>query len=470
MSSAAVSHASQPPAESQPSPCPRQVEGASRQGAAPQAGSGNIGPYRLLERIGHGTLSAVFRAQAEDGRLVAIKLLSRSAAEDQRRLLRFYQGAKLAMALDHPGIVQTLEVGCHDGRHFVAMQHAEGGNLAQYIMQHGPFTEEKALELAIEVATALEYVHRHGVLHRDLNPANLLLDGDGRVLLGDLGLSKDLEHDLRLTCAGMGLGTPDYIAPEQIRDTQQLDWTVDIYGLGATLYVMLTGKLPFAGGTLAEKWTAKMRNAYRPPKSLRPDLHPATLRLIESAMHANPRRRPADAAEFSRLARNCLALLRIPAATQKHRPGADPSGETVWRVLVPAGEGRFQCRTGTTGQVIQAIVRRQFHADTLASRDGAEHFTPLGRLAPFQHLFRSPAAGAACQCPTSGRAIPSSGGLLRQALEMVSSLPAWSRDVLLSRTDPAKPPRKASRSSYVVAGSSLATIVFVVLRVLASLG
>jgi len=120
--------------------------------------------------------------------------------------------------------------------------------------------------------------------------------------------------------------------------------------------------------------------------------------------------------------------------------------------------------------VIKAIVRRQFHADTLASRDGAEHFTPLGRLAPFQHLFRSPAAGAACPCPTSGRAIPSSGGLLRQALEMVSSLPAWSRDVLLSRTDPAKPPRKASRSSYVVAGSSLATIVFVVLRVLASLG
>ena len=351
-----------------PPPTPPRPDNVSHAAAA-------CGRYTLLAEIGHGTLTKVYRARGPDGRIVALKVLSAEAATDRRRLLRFYQGAKLGMQLEHPGLVPVYEVGCDQGRHFAAMEYVDGANLAQYVMRHGPLPERQALEIAMALAAVLEYVHGFGLLHRDVNPANVLMAEDGRVFLTDLGLSKDLQADLRLTADGTGLGTPDYIAPEQFRGTEDLDRRADIYGLGTTLYAMLTRRLPFAGSTLMEKWAAKMRNEYRRPTVFRPDLSLRTQQLLHGAMHADPAKRPANAARFMAGAKACLA-------------GLAPSAEPTWQILLPVASGRMECRQATTAQIAQAIVRGQLRKTHLAARGTGGEFVPLAEIPEFQPLFR----------------------------------------------------------------------------------
>ncbi|NUQ65233.1 MAG: serine/threonine protein kinase [Pirellulales bacterium] len=354
----------------------------------------SIAGHRLLDRVGQGSLTAVYRARRADGSIVAIKILRPDAARDRVRLVRFYQGAKLAMRVNHPGVVQTLEVGCDQGWHFVVMEYVQGGNLAVYVQKVCKLYEHKALEIVIRLADTLQAVHQARIIHRDVNPANILLTRSGQVMLADLGLSKSSEQDYDLTVLGHGLGTPQYMAPEQFRGAKDVGCQADIYGLGATLYTLVTGKLPFSGRTVVEQLTAKIKNQYTPPEQISPALTAETVSLIHSAMHAHPGMRPRTAAAFAQLARQCLRDLEAEAA-RIDGAGLSNGGPQRWHILFFSTTGR-QVRIAASQREVAELIRSgRLPSDARASLGGKGPFVPVAQI----DVFRSGAIGLT---PASG--------------------------------------------------------------------
>lgn len=270
-----------------------------------------IGGYLLAEFLGSGNNAEVYRALSPDDDVVAVKILKQDKSNSEKRLLRFYQEAKLAMRVSHENLVKSIEVGQDDGRHFCAMEYVDGDNLAWLLKKNGPFAERKALKIIIEVASGLQSAHKFGLIHRDVKPSNVMITQDGVAKLTDLGLAKDLENDLFLTEDGRGLGTPQYIAPEQFRDAKSATKQFDVYGLGTTLYVMVTGRLPFTTDSLIDTIRAKMDEDYIDPCLLNPELTPEISELIRKALCANPKRRYQTVTQFMSDAVDCLCGKRL---------------------------------------------------------------------------------------------------------------------------------------------------------------
>jgi predicted Ser/Thr protein kinase len=210
-----------------------------------------VGPYALVEELGRGGMGLVFRARhVQLGRWVALKVLLDGAADDEARR-RFEVEARAAGALRHPGIVPVHDLGFH-GRHpYFAMELVDGEALDAVLKRDGPLDPAEAARVARDVAQALGFAHGQQVLHRDLKPANVLRTREGRVLLADFGLAKRLDASYEaLTKTGVSLGTPAFMPPEQADgDAARIGPRSDVYGLGATLYALLTGRPPFAGAT-----------------------------------------------------------------------------------------------------------------------------------------------------------------------------------------------------------------------------
>ncbi len=343
----------------------------------------SVAGYQLLEKVGQGTLTAVYRARSGAGRIVAIKLLRADAARDRVRLMRFYHGAKLAMRVNHPAVVETLEVGCDQGWHFVVMGYVEGGNLAAYVRKMYKIHERRALEMIVRLADGLDAIHDAGIIHRDVNPANILLTRSGEVMLADLGLSKSSEEDYNLTVLGNGLGTPHYMAPEQFRGAKRVGRQADVYSLGATLYTLVTGKLPFRGQTVAEQLVTKIKNDYIPPERFSPALSCATISLINKAMHADPGRRPETAAAFAGLARRCLELLDAEERGDAFADAADLS-EPLWHVVFLSASGRRARLIITENQVLDLVRKGRLPSDARASLGGTQPFLPLAQIEAFR--------------------------------------------------------------------------------------
>ena len=208
-----------------------------------------LGNYQILEEIGRGGMGVIYRArQRHSRRIVALKRILSYHADSQDTLIRFRREAQAAANLDHPNILPIYEVGeSHDGLPFFSMKFAAGGSLleAASALRSEP---RRAVALIAKVARALQYAHDQGVLHRDLKPGNILLDGSGEPLVGDFGLAKWLEPTGHLTHTSTVFGTPGYIAPEQVNGSAgNLTPTADVYSLGAVLFDLLTGQPPFMG-------------------------------------------------------------------------------------------------------------------------------------------------------------------------------------------------------------------------------
>jgi WD40 repeat protein/serine/threonine protein kinase len=224
----------------------------------------DFGDYELLGELARGGMGVVYRARQKSlNRVVALKMIPPGGSAEEMR--RFRNEAETAAGLDHPGIVPVHEVGEHKGQLFFSMKLLEGGSLAACL---GQFRDEprRAAGLLMEVARAVHHAHQHGVLHRDLKPSNILLDEQGRPHVADFGLARRLQADTGLTATGAVVGTPGYMAPEQASGQKGAVSTAsDVYGLGAVLYALLTGRPPFQAETVLETLAQLKEREPEPP-------------------------------------------------------------------------------------------------------------------------------------------------------------------------------------------------------------
>ncbi|MCX6951963.1 MAG: serine/threonine-protein kinase [Verrucomicrobia bacterium] len=277
-----------------------------------------IGPYEIIDEIGQGGMGCVYAArQSGLGRIVALKALPEGRGGAAGLELRFLREARTAARLRHPHIVSVHDSGRADGFVYFTMDYLEGGDLAHRLRER-PFTPRAAAALVQKLAGALAYTHAEGVLHRDVKPSNILLDGE-EPRLADFGLAAQLEPGGDLTAASGVLGTPHYVAPEALRSgSAALSATSDLYALGVVLYELLTGRTAFAGAAPAELAHLIATTEVPPPRLLAPavprDLETICLRCLE----VEPGRRHPDAAALGEDLRRFLAGEPILS----HAPGA----------------------------------------------------------------------------------------------------------------------------------------------------
>jgi hypothetical protein len=261
-----------------------------------------IGRYQILQEIGAGGMGSVYKGFDPDlQRLVAIKVprFEGRAEESGEARRRFLQEARAAARVRHPHVCPIYDVGEHEGRPYVVMALVEGQSLARRLQRQGHYEScAEAVMLVRQVAEALQAVHDHGIIHRDLKPGNILLDSDGRPLLTDFGLARltDTEH---LTPTGALMGTPAYMAPEQIDSSRgAVGAPSDLYSLGVVLYHMLTGRLPHEG-TIYEILHKKTNAQPPPPSHFRPDLVPELDAMVMKALAVRPEDRHGSVTAFA---------------------------------------------------------------------------------------------------------------------------------------------------------------------------
>jgi serine/threonine-protein kinase len=258
-----------------------------------------VGPYRILDELGHGGMGRVYQAVHETmERVVALKILAPQMLDTERAQAMFLREIRAAAQLSHPNIVMAFDANEVDGRHYLAMEYVDGPNLEQYVQGHGALPAGLACEIIFQAASGLQHAHEKGVVHRDIKPANLLVRQDPgartiQVKILDFGLA-------RLRFAGPTavntksseehtvMGTPDYVAPEQIKDLHGADIRADLYSLGCTLYFLLTAQVPFPGGNILEKLNRHDRTQARPIEELRPDVPRSVANLVRKLMAKNP--------------------------------------------------------------------------------------------------------------------------------------------------------------------------------------
>ena len=253
-----------------------------------------IGNYEILAKLGQGAMGRVYQArQVDTGRLVALKVLPRRLSRNGHYLKRFAREAEATAKLNHENVVQAVDVGEADGYHYFAMEYIEGRTVKDLMKKHGPLDEEQALPIVIQVAKALEHANGLGIIHRDVKPSNIMITRNGLVKLCDLGLAKETssEEDLQLTTSGMAVGTAYYISPEQARGLADLDIRSDIYSLGATLYHMLVGEVPFEGSSPAVVMTKHVTESLPAPKEQNLALSDHVCNIMEKMMAKDRDRR-----------------------------------------------------------------------------------------------------------------------------------------------------------------------------------
>jgi serine/threonine protein kinase len=233
-----------------------------------------LGGYRLLRRLGEGGMGTVYLGYAEaQDRKVAIKVLADRLASNRAYVDRFLREARNGSRLDHPNIVHTVEAGKdeHSGKNYLVMEYVDGPSARTLLDRQGQLPVRQAVHITLDIAHALDYVHGHDFVHRDIKPDNILINAAGVAKLADLGLAKCIADASQLTGAKQGFGTPYYMPCEQAVDATKADARCDIYALGATLYHMLTGEVPFPGESHLQIAERKLAGIYTPVGAIIPE-------------------------------------------------------------------------------------------------------------------------------------------------------------------------------------------------------
>ena len=264
----------------------------------PRISPKTLGGYEIVARLGAGGMGTVYKARDPKlGRFVAIKVLAAGLESDPLCVERFHREARNIAMLRHTNLIHIYSVGEESGLHYFAMEYIEGRTLARILAERKPFALEEAVRLVGQVLAALHRVHCAGIIHRDLKPGNIMIDGDGRAILLDFGLAKDATAG-DLTAAGAVMGTPDYMAPEQIEGDAVGPYT-DLYALGIVLYEMLTKTQPFHRRSTALIFRAHCEETPPPLSQYRPDLPLGMERILARAMARQPADRYQSAAEMA---------------------------------------------------------------------------------------------------------------------------------------------------------------------------
>jgi serine/threonine-protein kinase len=279
-----------------------------------------LGRYKLLRHLGAGGMSSVYLAEHNLMRQMrAIKVLPRSRVNDSSYLDRFHLEAQATAALDHPNIVRAYDVDNDGDTHYLVMEYVTGADLQTIVKEKGPLDFKQAAGYIAQAAHGLDYVHKEGLIHRDIKPANLLIDEDDIVKVLDLGLalfSDDAKMaSVTLTHNENILGTADYLAPEQAVNSHDVDSRVDIYGLGCTLYYILTGRAPFPEGSLAQRIAKHQREMPDDIRVSRKDCPVTLVAICNKMMAKNPSHRYQACEEISQVLSDWVNDKSVPVPT-----------------------------------------------------------------------------------------------------------------------------------------------------------
>ena len=359
-----------------------------------------LGVFRILRLLGEGGMGAVFLAYNEkESKQVALKVLAPELAKNQNYLDRFYREARSGAILEHPNIVRISDLGRDrpTGLYYLIMEYVDGVSAQDLLDAYGRLPIGDAVRIALDVACALQYAHERQIVHRDIKPANILLDKDGTAKLTDLGLAKRMDDQTRLTLAKQGFGTPQYMPYEQALNAKYADQRSDIFALGATLYHLATGQVPFAGDNPVEILDKKSRDEYPAASSLVEV--PESFDAIMSRMLAKePDERFASATELIAALEATGLAAKSPSFVKK-APIVRSKGETpatqpdlrvetkTWHIRVHGSNGKLSEAKRTTQQVADDIKagRLTRRAEAAAQKDGP--FQSLDQIAEFSSAF-----------------------------------------------------------------------------------
>ncbi|MFM9995743.1 MAG: serine/threonine protein kinase [Phycisphaerales bacterium] len=268
--------------------------------------------YKIIGKLGAGAMATVFKArQLSLDRMVAIKVLPRKFTTNAQFIERFYAEGRAAAQLNHPNIVQAYDVGKAGEYHYFVMEYVEGRTVYDDITKHKRFDEREAIDIVTQIAEALQHAHERGLIHRDVKPKNIMINREGVAKLADMGLARAIsDKEAAEAEAGKAFGTPYYISPEQIRGEVNVGPPADVYSLGATLYHMVTGNVPFDGKNPSAVMHKHLKADLVPPDHVNPKLSAGISEVIEMMMAKDPRKRYP----------NCKDLLVDLRAVRKGEP------------------------------------------------------------------------------------------------------------------------------------------------------
>jgi serine/threonine-protein kinase len=264
----------------------------------PRIGS-QIGEYSVDALLGEGGMGKVYTATGPDGGRVALKLVKDDYARDETFRRRFYREARIAQTVQHPNVVPVVDTGEHEGLPYMAQRFIEGMSLDEKLKRDGTLDVQTAVGVCTDVAAGLEALWGAGMVHRDVKPANILLDASGRAYITDFGLAKDTQGSL-LTLPGQALGSMDYMAPEQIRG-EQVGAATDIYALGCVMYECMCGRPPFAEVQGMRILWAHLQDPPPDPRSVRADIPERFSQTLLVALNKDAAARPQTAGEYARM-------------------------------------------------------------------------------------------------------------------------------------------------------------------------
>ncbi|GJM18215.1 MAG: hypothetical protein DHS20C14_04280 [Phycisphaeraceae bacterium] len=251
-----------------------------------ERGGQKIPGYRILGKVGAGAMATVYKAkQISLDRVVAIKKLPEKFSQNPQFIERFFAEGRAAAQLNHPNIVQAFDVGNEGEIYFFVMEFVEGRTVHDDIVKHKRYDEAEALNVIMQVAEALDHAHERGLIHRDVKPKNIIITKEGVVKLADMGLARAMsDKEAAEAEAGKAFGTPYYISPEQIRGELEIGPPADIYALGATLYHMVTGSVPFEAKSPSEVMRKHLKSELVPPDHVNPKLSAGISEVVEMMM------------------------------------------------------------------------------------------------------------------------------------------------------------------------------------------
>jgi eukaryotic-like serine/threonine-protein kinase len=283
--------------------------------------------YRILRRIGSGGMADVYCAEDTHlGRQVALKVLHRRFAQDQEFVERFRREASAAAGLQHPNVVNVFDRGRHDGTYYIAMEHLPGRTLKEIVESEAPLAQERVVDFGLQILQAAGFAHRHGVIHRDFKPHNVIVDDHAHAKVTDFGIARAGASEMTET--GSIMGTAQYLSPEQAQG-HAVTATSDLYSIGVMLYEMLAGRLPFEGESAVSIALKHLSEPPKPISQIRPDVHPALESVVMAALAKDPARRWQTAEDFG----EALAA----AGAQLGAPPSDTSAFAPVPAPVPAG-------------------------------------------------------------------------------------------------------------------------------------